>query len=124
MFDGEPRDGGHSFEEAQDNVLTLGDQRVVEPFKMSEAKWVRSVSARAMLAVSPSVFGLLCSGCGTVMSRGQIVETTRRLTLRYSRSVSMLSDWIVVVIAHLARDGAVVTVLNNSIVVQPDDAKV
>ena len=29
-FDGEPRDGGHCFEEAQDNVLTLGEQRVAE----------------------------------------------------------------------------------------------
>ena len=30
MFDGAPRDGGRCFEEAQDNVLALGEQRGVE----------------------------------------------------------------------------------------------
>ena len=29
----------------------------------SGVKWVRSISARAMLAVSSSVIGLLCSSC-------------------------------------------------------------
>ena len=32
-FDGEPRDGGHWFEEAPDNVLALGEQRVAEPLR-------------------------------------------------------------------------------------------
>ena len=31
--DGEPRDSGDCFEEALDNVLTLGEQRVVEPLQ-------------------------------------------------------------------------------------------
>ena len=32
-FDGEPRDGGHCFEEAPDKVLAIGDQRVAESFQ-------------------------------------------------------------------------------------------
>ena len=52
--------------------------------KMSGAKWLRSISAGAMLAVSSLVFGLWCSRCETVLSRGETVETAHMLTLRYS----------------------------------------
>ena len=59
--------------------------------KMRWVKMMRSISERARLAVSLSGIVLLCCSCQTVLSRGQTVETTPRLTLVHSR-VSLLSD--------------------------------
>lgn len=69
-FDGEPRDDGHCFEEAPDNVRVLGEQCIAESLKGERAKWMRSIEARARFAMRSSVIGLLCSICVTVMSRG------------------------------------------------------
>ena len=91
--------------------------------KMSRAKWMRSISASARLAMSSSVFGLLCGRCVTVLSRGHTVKTTRRLTLMHSRCVDGVRFDEAVVVDLMHDGGRVVTVLNNGIVVQPDEAK-
>ena len=60
-----------------------------------------------------------------VLSRGLSVETTPRVTLMYNRCVSMVYNFAEVVVAHVVDDGSgVVTVVNNSILVQHDETKV
>ena len=68
--DGEPRDGGHCFEEAPDNVLALGEQRVAEPLQDEWGEVGAVHLGEGDVAVSSSVIGLLCSSCVPVLSRG------------------------------------------------------
>ena len=69
-FNGEPRDGGHWFEETPDNVLALGEQRVAEPLQDEWGEEGAVHLGEGDVAVSSSVIGLLCSSCVPVLSRG------------------------------------------------------
>ena len=91
--------------------------------KMGREKWMRFISASARLAMSSSAFGLLCGSCVTVLSPGLTVKITRRLSLMDSRCVDGVRFDEAVVVDLVHDGGRVVTVLNNGIVVQPDEVK-
>ena len=94
------------------------------PCKGSGAMWMRSISDRAMLAVSSSVFGLLCSSCVSHVAQVDRHDNTQ-VDLEIQPLRVDVVRFAVVVVVHLADDGGgEVTVLNKFVVVQPDDAKV
>ena len=122
-FDGEPRDGGHCFEEAPDHVITFGDQRVAQPLQDERGEGDEIRLGGGDVGCEFIGDRIVVQLCDSPVARAYRRDNTQVVLEGQLRVEVVRFDEAVIV--HLVHDvDGVVTIINNGFFVQEDETKV